>query len=66
MVERYTGEQLPPAHPVADGRPPLPDGQGVRQPPPPPLPPRVPRWYRVVAVAAAVVVLVAIVFGSLR
>lgn len=66
MVERYTGEQLPPAHPVADGRPPTPDGDRVRQPLPPPLPPRVLRRYRLVAVVAAVVVLAAIILGALR
>lgn len=64
MVERYDGEQLPPAHPVVDGRPPLPDGQGVPQPAPAALPPRELRRYRVVAVLAAVVVLVAIVVGE--
>ena len=32
MVERYDGEQLPPVHPVQDGRPPIPDGQGLPQP----------------------------------
>ncbi|RLK13348.1 hypothetical protein DER29_4367 [Micromonospora sp. M71_S20] len=64
MVERYDGEQLPPAHPVMDGRPPLPDGLGVPQPTP--LPPRELRRYRLVAVVAAIVVLAAIVLGALR
>jgi hypothetical protein len=66
MVERYDGEQLPPVHPVVDGRPPLPDGQGVPQPVAVPLPPRELRRARLIAVAVAAVVLAAIIVGALQ
>ena len=67
MVERYDGEPLQPAHPVPGGPPPLPDGQGVPQPPlPPPLTPRELRRARLLAVAVAALVLAAIVVGAWR
>lgn len=65
MVERYDGEQLPGAHPVVDGSPPVPDGLGVPQPARP-LPPRDLRRARLIAAVIALVVLAAVVIGQLR
>lgn len=65
MVERFDGEQLPPVHPVRDGRAPLPDGQGVPVPTGP-LPPRDLRRARVIAALVALVVLAAVTIGALR
>lgn len=36
MLERHTGDPLPPAYPVRYGRPPLADGDRIPVPPPPP------------------------------
>lgn len=65
MVERFDGEQLPPAQPVAYGRPPTPDGDRVPQPPPPAAPP-VTFTERAVAVVLVLVVLAAIAIGVAR
>jgi hypothetical protein len=63
MVERYDGERLPPVHPVQDGRPPLPDGQGLPQPPQHlPLATREFVWGAI----AAVIVLALLVTGIVR
>lgn len=57
MVERYDGEQLPPAHPVVDGRPPTPDGDRY------PVAPPVPRRQQVSGWIVAAVVLVLMLAG---
>lgn len=63
MVERYDGEQLPPVHPVQDGPPPIPDGQGLPQPPRElPLATREFVW----GVVAAAIVLILVVTGIAR
>jgi hypothetical protein len=66
MVERYDGEPLPPARPVAHGRPPTPDGTDRYPVPPAEDEPALTigeRWWAIVAVA---IVLGAMVIGILR
>ncbi|MFI6266179.1 hypothetical protein [Micromonospora sp. NPDC051006] len=65
MVERYQGEPLPPAHPVPGGRPPLPDGLGIPQPPAP-LPPSALRRALLLAALVVAVVLAVVVIGLTR
>lgn len=65
MVERPTPGPLPPAHHIPHGRPPLPDGDTVPQPPPADPPP-VTFAERLTAAVCVCIVLAAVAIGALR
>lgn len=64
MVERPHTGQLPPAHPVAYGSPPVPDGDTIPQPAA--APPRVTFAERLPVLLCAAVVALAVLIGALR